>query len=248
VSQSPEPIAMRQSTVIEELRERIASIEGAGRRRGSLPFGVGAIDGQLPGGGIALGALHEVAGSPELADDAAATVFLAGILARAGGTVFWIMRWRDLFAPALGLAGLSPERVVFVEAGSDTNVLIAMEECLRNPGLGGVVGELGKVSLTASRRLQLAAEQSGVPAFVMRRASKPEAAGGGSAATTRWRVRAAPSEALGIPSLGRPRWDLQLERARGGEPRRWLVEGCDHSGAIAMAAANTTSADGRRAA
>jgi hypothetical protein len=48
---------------IEELRERIRRLEGAaGRRRLVLPFGIKAIDRHLPGGGLALGALHEVAG------------------------------------------------------------------------------------------------------------------------------------------------------------------------------------------
>lgn len=227
---------MPTARLLDSLRAKIAQIEGVAARHSVLPFGVEAIDGQLPARGIASGALHDVAGSRELADDAAATIFLAGILARLEGTVFWCLRWRDLFAPALHLAGLHPDRVIFVEAGSDTNVLTAMEECLRHPGLAGVVGELGKVSLTASRRLQLAAEASGVAAFVFRRSSPVETAVEGSAAVTRWRVRAAPSEALGIPSLGRPRWELSLERARGGDPQLWIVEACDAQGRIALPA------------
>lgn len=102
-----------------------------------------------------------------------------------------------------------------------------MEGCLRHPGLAGVVRELGKVSLTASRRLQLAAAASGVAAFVFRRSSPAETAAEGSAAVTRWRVRAAPCEALGIPSLGRLRRELSLERGRGGDPQLWMVEACD---------------------
>jgi len=48
---------------IEELRERIRRLEGAAdRRRLVLPFGIQAIDRHLPGGGLALGALHEVVG------------------------------------------------------------------------------------------------------------------------------------------------------------------------------------------
>lgn len=227
---------MQQADVISDLRAKIALIEGTGVGHGALPFGMDAIDRHLPGGGMARGALHEVAGGTDLADDAAATVFLAGILARCDGTVFWCLRWRDLFAPALHLAGLHPDRVVFVEAGSDVNVLVAIEECLRHPGLGGVVGELKKITLTASRRLQLAAEGSGVPAFVLRRWSNEREAAEGSAAATRWRVRAAPSERLGIPSLGRPRWDLALERARGGEARNWTVEACDAQGRIGLPA------------
>jgi protein ImuA len=227
---------MRQSAVIADLRVRIAAIEGAGRARPVLPFGVAQIDHCLPGGGLASGALHEVAGSTELCDDAGATVFLAGILARTEGPVFWCLRWRDLFAPALDLAGLHPDRVIHVEAGSDTNVLLAMEECLRHPGLAGVVGEVAKMSTTASKRLQLAAEGSGVAAFVFRRAAPLDAQGEGAAAVTRWRVLAAPSVPLGIPSLGRPRWEVRLERVRGGEPKSWIVESCDAQGRLALPA------------
>lgn len=228
---------MLQSAVLEDLRARIARIEGTGARHGVVPFGVTELDACLPGGGIATGALHEVAGGVELSDDASATIFIAGILARIEGPVLWCLRWRDLFAPALHLAGLHPDRVIHVEAGSDTNVLLAMEECLRHPGLAGVVGEVGKYSTTASKRLQLAAEASGVAAFVFRRAAKADQITEGTAAVTRWRIAAAPSEDLGIPSLGRPRWRVELERVRGGNPHAWIVEGCDAQGCIALPAA-----------
>jgi hypothetical protein len=49
--------------IVEELRERIQRLEGAvTRRRTVLSFGVKEIDRRLPEGGLALGALHEVAG------------------------------------------------------------------------------------------------------------------------------------------------------------------------------------------
>lgn len=228
---------MRHADILAELRARIAEVEGTAARRAAVPFGVEALDRHLPGGGLAAGALHEIAGSPDLADDASATIFLAGILARIEGPVFWCLRWRDLFAPALHLAGLHPDRVIHVEAGSDSGVLLAMEECLRHAGLAGVVGEVTKYSTTASKRLQLAAEGSGVAAFVFRRASNPEMMAEGTAAATRWRIAAAPSEPLGIPSLGRPRWQVALERVRGGEPRQWIVEGCDAQGRIGLSTA-----------
>ena len=51
------------SRVVEELRDRIAHLEGSVSRKALvLPFGVPEVDERLPGGGLAYGALHEVAG------------------------------------------------------------------------------------------------------------------------------------------------------------------------------------------
>ena len=48
---------------IATLRDRIATIESNGRRaHGVLPFGIDPLDRKVPGGGLALGPLHEVAG------------------------------------------------------------------------------------------------------------------------------------------------------------------------------------------
>jgi hypothetical protein len=143
--------------------ERIRRLEGAaGRRRLVLPFGIKAIDRHLPGGGLALGALHEVAGGGHGAiDGAAAALFAAGIAARLHGQVLWCLTRQDLFAPALAQAGLVPDRVIYVEAGDEKSVLICFEEGLRHGGLGAVVAEVARLSMTASRRLQLAAEGLG---------------------------------------------------------------------------------------
>ena len=167
---TPVPIA-----VIAALRERIRCLEGGERhRRAVLPFGVKAIDERLPEGGLALGALHEVAGGGNGAiDGAAAALFAAGIAARTRGRVLWCVTRPDLFAPALALAGLAPDRVIYVEAGDEKSVLACFEEGLRHGGshggLGAVVAEVARLSMTASRRLQLAAEGSGAIGIAIRR-------------------------------------------------------------------------------
>jgi protein ImuA len=106
---------------VSELRERIARLEGHGRRAKSvLPFGIIDLDTRLPGGGLALGALHEVAGGGNGAvDGAAAALFAAGVAARTKGKVLWCITRPDLFAPALAQAGLAPARAIYVEAGDD---------------------------------------------------------------------------------------------------------------------------------
>jgi hypothetical protein len=92
---------------IDALRERIQRREGGARHeRAVLPFGIKAIDERLPEGGLALGALHEVAGGGNGAiDGAAAALFAAGIAARTRGRVLWCVTRQDLFAPALAAAG-----------------------------------------------------------------------------------------------------------------------------------------------
>ena len=219
------------------LRGEIATIEAGRRCAGAvLPFGIAAIDAWLPGGGIATGALHEASGAaPTLTDEACATVFLAGIAARLAGPVLWCRRAADLFAPGLAQAGLHPDRVLHAELGSDADVLAAMEEGLRVPGLAAVVGEVRRLGLAASRRLQLAAEASGVTALVQRRMRPGERADEPGAALTRWRLASAPSTPIPLPiGLGRPRWRVRLDRVRGGEAKDWLVEACDAEGRLAL--------------
>ena len=92
---------MRQAAVLDDIRAKIARIEGVSARHDVIPIGIEDIDSRIPARGIATGALHELAGSPELADDASATIFLAGILARCEGPVFWCLRWRDLPKPTI---------------------------------------------------------------------------------------------------------------------------------------------------
>ena len=71
-------------SALESLRAQVRQIEGQHRRATpSLPFGVAAVDARLPGGALALGALHEIAGGGNGAiDGAAAALFAAGIAAR----------------------------------------------------------------------------------------------------------------------------------------------------------------------
>jgi protein ImuA len=227
------------SSVVESLRARIQRLErGAGRERGVLPFGIPAIDSRLPEGGLALGALHEVAGGGDGAvDGAAAALFAAGIAARTRGKVLWCQTRPDLFAPGLAQAGLGPERVVYVEAGDEKSVLACFEEGLRHGGLGAVVAEISRLSMTASRRLQLAAETSGAIGLAVRRwRRQTEAADFGqpTASLTRWRVTALPSAPLPVPGVGRARWRLELIRCRAGENADFEVEACDAEGRLAL--------------
>jgi len=226
---------------LAHLREQIARIEGAGGRiPGVLPFGLPELDRRLPGGGLALGCLHEVAGGGNGAvDGAAAACFAAGVAARLPGPVLWCVTLADLFAPGLAQAGLPPGRVIHVEAGDERDVLAGMEEGLRHGGLAAVVGEAPRLPMTASRRLHLAAREGGTLGIALRRWRRPAEAsdfGQPTAAMTRWRVSVLPSAPLPVPGVGRPRWLVELIRARAGESFDVELEGCDETGRLGLPA------------
>src|SRR6185437_14358454 len=142
------------------LEDRIRRIERPhAQHRGVLPFGVAAIDDALPGGGLALGALHEILGAgADEEDGAAAAGFAAGIAGRifaadslqkqrqptAGGLVLWCLKRGDLYGPGLAEHGLDPARIVLVRAKRDDDILWALEEGLRSTGIAAAVGEVGQ--------------------------------------------------------------------------------------------------------
>jgi hypothetical protein len=159
-----------------------------------------------------------------------------------GGLVMWCLRRLDIYGPGLAAHGLDPGRIVFVETPRDAEILWAMEEGLRTPGIAAVIGEVGSLPAVASRRLQLAAERFGITAFLLRRWRNGGQAARErtqpNAATTRWRVAALPSRpSREEPGVGRPRWRVELLRCRGGEPACWEMEVPDATDPISLAAA-----------
>lgn len=236
---------------IAELRERISALEvRVAKHSACLPFGMSSIDSVLPGGGLAFGALHEIAGGGSgTVDGAASALFAAGIAARTKGPVVWCMTRPDLFFPALAQAGLHPKRVVFVEGDKEEDVLASMEEALAYGGLGAVVGELVRLPMVASRRLQLAAEKTGTMGIVVRRWRRQTEAndfGQPTASTTRWRVSVLPSEELPVPGVGRERWFLELMRVKAGECAEFCVGACDEQGRIDISSGSADRSDSPR--
>jgi protein ImuA len=204
--------------VLAELRERIEQLEGgATRARQVLPFGVTEVDRALPGGGLAFGALHEIAGGGGgTVDGAAAALFVAGVAAR---------------------AGLHPDRVVFCESDREEQVLDAIEQGLSFRCLAVVVGELVRLPMTASRRLQLAAEKTGAMGIVLRRWRRENEAsdyGQPTASMTRWRISTLPSHRLPVAGVGRARWLAELMRVKAGECAEFEIGAPDAKGRICL--------------
>lgn len=250
---------------LEQLKMQIRRLEGFGgaladTNRRVLSFGVAQIDDHFPGGGLVRGALHEIFA----ADAGIATAFcalLAGRLSSDDGasSILWCERpWTldagALYGPALLQFGIDPARVILVRARRDADALWAMEEGLHCGKLAAVVGEIASMSLTDSRRLQLAAEETGVTALMLRPKTDNPAP---SAAATRWRLDATrhaadaadadrappPGQAndnelgqSGPPGLHTARWRAELFRCRGGISANWMMEWNDETGNFSVAA------------
>ncbi len=241
---------LSKTAALAALRDQVRRLERLGGAAAcvvpALPL-FPAHDRLWPEKGLPLGCLHEAGSDGSLAGTAALSAFagaLAGRIARAQGTfVLWCARGRDgdgsgFYAPGLAQVGLAPERLLAVRASSDAALLAVMEEALAHPLLAAVVGEIERLSLTASRRLSLAAEKSGVTAFVLRtpprkrtNATEPVAAAG------RWRVSAVPSAPHIIPEAGAARLKLELLSSRAGAAGQWIIEAPHAQGDFRLSAA-----------
>jgi len=209
----------------------------------ALAFGIAALDDRLADRGLAGAGLHEAAAaSSELSDDAAATLFVAGIAARfaakSGSTMLWALTRFDLYAPGLEQVGLGPDRIVYAQGRKDAEVLAMAEDALRDGSLACVVAEVKSADQTASRRLQLAASDGKTPMLLYRRHRSRDRCPLSelSAAMTRWRIGSVPSGRLPYPGVGRARWLVELVRQRNGNPFSLELEACDATGRLALPA------------
>jgi protein ImuA len=133
--------------------------------------------------------------------------------------------------------GLPTQNLIHVEARDARNALWAMEEGLRCSALSAVIGEIWGdprvLDFTATRRLAVASERSGVAAFLIRLGGSANLSG----ARMRWRIASAPSliNDLDPKAPGLPAWDAELFRARGVPPGRWSIAR-DSAGAFHLVA------------
>ena len=186
--------------------------------------GLGPIEAAFPNAVFPTGAIHEFLSSePEQA--AANGGFISGILnnlMQHGGLCLWISIRRTVFPPSLKVFGVEPDQLIFIDLKRERDVLWAMEEALKCKGLAAVIGELGEINFTQTRRLQLAAEHSRVTGFVLRSDAKKLSA---TACVARWNISHLPSELEdGMPGVGFPRWNVELLKVLNGNPGSWEVE------------------------
>jgi len=216
------------------LRNRIARIEGLRPQDAPIhaPLGVDSLDHAL-GGGLARGRLHELFAA-EVADGPGASGF-AAMLARLAlsptAPLLWLRQEEaergggGLSASGLAQIGIDPARLVLLVLPDPVMLLRAAADVVRCSSVGAAVIELWKqpraLDLTASRRLAVAAEESGVTTLMLR----VDAQASPSAAHTRWQIAAAPSAALEADAPGHPAFAIELLRQRGRPGGgRWRLE------------------------
>lgn len=179
-----------------------------------------------PGGGDAV--LRDVISDQPF--DGAVTGFVLSCLPDGPGPVLWASCRASrrengrVYGPGLRQLGMRAD-VLRVEVSHPRDVLWAMEEGARCAGLAAVVGEIHGapevLSFTATKRLALRAEASGVPVWLIRSGDH----GALSAARERWRLRARPSDVhvWNRAAPGAPVWEADLFRARGRAPGVWTA-------------------------
>ena len=210
---------------------------------GLVTTGAEAVDNML-GGGLRMGRMHEVYATQS--DDAASATGFALLLAKraelVGKPLAWIRQARDrrdglVYAPGLAEYGINPARCLFVEARDPLMLLRAGVDAARCNGVGMVIiearGTFREIDLTASRRMQLAAEKAGVTILLLRIGATVQS----SAAETRWSVASAPSRLLDGDAPGAPVFDVELLRQRAGPSgMKWRLEwNYEHSAFIESA-------------
>ncbi|MFC4293225.1 ImuA family protein [Sphingorhabdus arenilitoris] len=204
-------------------------------------LGAAIFDRAMAGGagyaGLPLAALHEIY-SAEAEDMGAASAFTLLCAERASAAlqakgskrqnapdrpILWARESRHarqngyLYPPGLTELGIDPARILYVDAPDSIALLCAAADALRSHVPCAVIAELSGarpkgLDLTATRRLSLSAQKSGIPVFCLRIDAAPMA----SAAFSRWRIASAPAQPLEANAPGYPVFDVDLLRHRGG--------------------------------
>jgi protein ImuA len=189
-----------------------------------MGLGLDFMNESFPRNQFPLGVVHElISEGPEAA--ASSSGFISGLLAglmKNGGMVVWIGNAPILFPPALKAFGIMPDQVIFINLKKEKDLLWAMEEALKCSALSAVIGEIPELSFTHSRRFQLVTEQSKTTGFILRYNPKIQTS---NACVARWKIKPlASSKEDGLPGIGHPIWQIELQKIRNGHPQTWIVE------------------------
>jgi hypothetical protein len=213
------------AVAVEAIEQRSAMVASESHWRVFVSSGWPQIDAALTGG-LAVGRVHEwftgggdgvtCKGEPwhapmcvflHLARQVATAASQQGIR----GLIVWIGRrcWPYVCAAHRGDGASCFAQSLLVDAPDDAARLWAIELALRSHAVSLVVADGSNLDMSASRRLQLAAEAGGTLALLARPSWELDVL---SASMTRWLVQPTPS------TDDFPRWTVRLLRRKGVRP------------------------------
>lgn len=166
----PEPLRSDRTSVLESLTEQLRALEET-RWAGSgevLSSGSPALDRLLPAGGFRRGALVEWLASGAASGAATLALLSARGALADGGALVVIDRRRLFYPPAAARLGIALEKMIVVRPAGQADHGWALDQALRSRGVGAVLCWLEKPASRTLRRLQLAAETSGVVGLLLR--------------------------------------------------------------------------------
>lgn len=206
--------------------------------KSSLPFAIPEVDDSLPTKGLLRGALHEFFYHDPLQPERRSSL-IPTLLAQnsyntlnsenswnqsaAARSIVWIGKksWPTPYSL------ISPEHsytaqeaflnsIIFIDPPTPKLTLWTLETALRSKAVGLVIAECPRISLTTTKRFELAARENGSTALLLRDPSDLHLP---SRAHTKWVMTPTPSR------HDAPTWELSLAHMRGGlqEPLSWLI-------------------------
>ncbi len=214
-----------KAQIIAQLQKDILPLQGFKPVAGNIGFdgGLGFIKHAFPNASFPLGAIHEFfcTGAEDVSASSGFIACIVSAIMQKGGVSIWISSSRMIFPIALKSFGIEPDKIIFINVQKEKEIVWVMEEALKCEGLAAVIAETPELSFTASRRLQLAVEQSRVTGFIIRRNPRNLA----TACVTRWKITPLPTNsAEGLPGIGFPGWNVELLKVRNGTPGQWHLE------------------------
>jgi protein ImuA len=238
----------QKADIILQLQKEILQLQGFRNKASDdlIRPVLGPIDSSFPNGIFPLATIHEFL--TQSAEDIAATsgfvsCLLSSLMSK-GGVSVWIGPSQEIFPVALKFFNVEPDKIIFINTKKQKELLWLIEETLKCSGLAAVVGEVKEIGFTASRRLQLAVEQSRVTGFLIRNYSRDINT---NACTARWKISPDPSIITGdVPGIGFPAWNVELLKIRNGKPGTWQMQWANNKLHVITAPIILSSAEQRK--
>lgn len=215
---------------LNSLREKITRLETHLSSPSGIPLGHAGADRALAHG-LLPGALHEVFAAERHAATGTGFALMLALRLLGQKHLLWVQQDFSVIpcgeTHPMGLLelGFDPDRLILVRSATALDALRAAADSISCKGIGVVLleawGEHKAIDLTATRRLTLAAAQSGTTIILGRIAAKPRI----STAETRWLIEPEPSRA---EDWGNPIFSAALLRNRHGRTGHFSMEwSCD---------------------